>query len=162
MDEQASARAAAAGHHELVTSQRSYEELCAAAQQALLSSLRDGSSLSAVEAAVRSTAAKGFTPDVAALQLAAAAMDLAGVDEVSPLKKADLTTRHLSEIQFRNQRALQERTTYALNAVAAIRGGLEPDILNDTYWWHSRDIVEYAVLAAVAYVRACAERRAQE
>ena len=89
-------------------------------------------------------------------------MDLAGVDEVSPLKKADLTSRHLSEIQFRNQRALQERTAYALNAVAAIRGGLDLDILNDTYWWHSRDIVEHAVLAAVAYVRACTERRGQE
>jgi len=68
---------------------------------------------------------------------------------------------HLSEINFRNQRALQERTTYALNAIAAIRGGLEPDILEDTYWWHTRDIVQHAVIAATAYVRACAHRRQQ-
>jgi hypothetical protein len=27
------------------------------------------------------------------------------------------------------------------------------------HWWHTRDIVEYAVTAAVAFVRACAERR---
>lgn len=69
--------------------------------------------------------------------------------------------RHLPEVQFRNQRALQERTTYALNAVAAIRGGLEVDIAHDIYWWHVRDIVQYAVLAAVAYVRATADRRGQ-
>lgn len=110
---------------------------------------------------MRTTGAKGFTPDVAVLEVAVAAMDLAGVDRTTPLSKADLVGRHLSEVQFRNQRALRERTTYALNAVAAIRGGLEPDILDDMYWWHVRDIVEYAVLAAVAYVRASAERRGQ-
>ena len=95
------------------------------------------------------------------LEVAVAAMDLAGVDQSRPLSKTDLMSRHLPEIQFRNQRALQERTTYALNVVAAIRGGLEPDIVEDMYWWHVRDIVEYAVLAAVAYVRASAERREQ-
>ena len=53
------------------------------------------------------------------------------------------------------------RDRYALNAVAAIRGGLEPHIVEDMYWWRVHDIVEYAVLAAVAYVRASAERREQ-
>ena len=76
-------------------------------------------------------------------------------------KEAELISQHLSEINFRNPRALQERTTYALNAVAATRGGLELDILEDTYWWRTRDIVEYAVIAATAYVRACARRRGQ-
>jgi non-homologous end joining protein Ku len=68
---------------------------------------------------------------------------------------------HLPEINFRNQRAMQERTTYALNIIAAMRGGLEPDIFEDMYWWHTRDIVQYAVIAATAYVRACAQRRRQ-
>ncbi len=63
-------------------------------------------------------------------------MDLAGVDRHTPIAKADLISEHLTELSFRNQRALQERTTYAVNAVAAIRGGLEPDVLDDTYWWH--------------------------
>lgn len=138
-----------------------YDQQHAAAQHAFLTALRQGVDQDAIEAAVRRTSAKGFTPDVAVLEVAVAAMDLAGVDRTSPLKKADLTSRHLPEVQFRNQRALQERTAYAINAVAAIRGGLEPDILNDAYWWHVRDIVEYAVLAAVAYVRASAERRQQ-
>jgi hypothetical protein len=142
-----------------VTSQPSADAAHAAAQEAFLTALREGADLHDVEAAVRRTTAKEFTPDIAVLEVAVAAMDLAGADRTSPLNKADLVGRHLSEVQFRNQRALQERTTYAINAVAAIRGGLEPDILDDTYWWHVRDIVEYAVLAAVAYVRAGAERR---
>ena len=144
-----------------MTSPPSPDASHAAVQEAFLYALREGADLSAVEAAVRRTAAKGLTPDVAVLEVAVAAMDLAGADRTSPLSKADLIGRHLSEVQFRNQRAPQERTTYALNAVAAIRGGLEPDILNDLYWWHVGDIVEYAVLAAVAYVRAGAERRGQ-
>lgn len=138
-----------------------YDQLHAAAQHAFLTALRQGATLADIEAEVRRTSAKGSTPDVAVLEVAVAAMDLAGVDRTRPLPKAELMNRHLPEIQFRNQRALQERTTYALNAVAAIRGGLEPDIVEDMYWWHTRDIVQYAVLAAVAYVRASAERRDQ-
>jgi hypothetical protein len=131
------------------------------AQRTLLDGLRRGQSLSQLERAVRQSQTKGFTPDVAVLEVGVAAMDLAGVDRNAPIAKADLVTVHLSEINFRNQRALQERTTYALNAIAAIRGGLEPDILEDTYWWQTRDIVQHAVIAATAYVRACAQRRQQ-
>lgn len=101
-----------------------YDQLHAAAQHAFLTALRQGATLDDIEAEVRRTSAKGFTPDVAVLQVAVAAMDLAGVDRTRPLQKADLMSRHLAEVQFRNQRRLQERTTYALNAVAAIRDGL--------------------------------------
>ena len=88
-------------------------------------------------------------------------MDLAGVDRDAPIQKAEFVTKHLSDVSFRNQRALQERTTYALSTVAGLRGGLEPDILEDAYWWQTRDFVQSAVLAAAAYVRACAERQRQ-
>jgi hypothetical protein len=131
------------------------------AQHALLDGLRRGDDLHKLEHAVRRNKSKTFTPDVAVLQVAVAAMDLAGVDRSNPIVKAELTTLHLQEINLRNQRALQERTTYAANIIAAMRGGLEPDILQDTYWWHTTDIVEYAVIAATAYVRACAQRRQQ-
>ena len=144
-----------------MTNQPPYDDLYFAAQDALLIALRDGADLATVEEEVRRTACKGFTPDVAVLQLAAAAMDLAAVDRLRPLEKAELMSRHLADVEFRNQRSLQERTTYAINVVAAIRGGLDPDIVHDMYWWHTRDIVEYAVLAAVAYIRACADRRGQ-
>ncbi len=79
----------------------------------------------------------------------------------TPSSAPVIITLYLKEINFRNQRALQERTAYALNIIAAMRGGLEPDILEDMYWWHTRDIVEYAIIAATAYVRACAQRRQQ-
>jgi hypothetical protein len=131
------------------------------AQRALLDGLRRADDLSRLEQAVRRTSAKGFTPDLAVLQVGVAALDLAGVGRDTPIAKAELVTTHLPEINFRNQRALQERTTYALNAVAAIRGGLELDVLEDMYWWRTRDIVQYAVIAATAYVRACAQRRGQ-
>jgi hypothetical protein len=137
------------------------EALHLQAQRALLDGLRRGDDLDELERAVRRSKSKPFTPDVAVLQVAVAAMDLAGVDRSTPIAKAELITLHLQEINFRNQRALQERTTYAVNIIAAMRGGLEPDILEDTYWWHTRDIVEYAVIAATAYVRACAQRRQQ-
>ena len=131
------------------------------AQLAFLDGLRRGVDLSQLERAVRRSQTKTFTPDLAVLQVGAAAMDLAQVDRAAPIAKAELISQHLSEINFHNQQPLQERTTYALNAVAATRGGLELDILEDTYWWRTRDIVEYAVIAATAYVRACARRRGQ-
>jgi hypothetical protein len=137
------------------------DALHAQAQRALLDGLRRGEDLDELERAVRRSKAKGFTPDVAVLQVGVAAMDLAQVHRSSPIAKADLITVDLSEIDFRNQRALQQRTTYALNVIAAMRGGLEPDILQDMYWWRTRDIVEYAVIAATAYVRACSQRRQQ-
>jgi hypothetical protein len=131
------------------------------AQRALLDGLRRGDDLDDLERAVRRSKTNTFTPDVAVLQVGVAAMDLAGVDRNTPIAKADLITLHLKEINFRNQRALQERTTYALNIIAVMRGGLESDILHDMYWWQTRDIVKYAVIASTAYVRACAHRRQQ-
>lgn len=139
-----------------------YEALQAAAQRAFLIALRQGLTLEDIEAEVRGTSAKGFTPDVAVLEVAVSAMDLAGIDRERPLEKAALIGQHLPELRFDNQRALQTRTAYALNAVSAIRGGLQPDIVHDMYWWNVRDIVDYAVIAAVAYVRACADRRGQQ
>ena len=118
------------------------------AQRALLDGLRREDALSELGRAVRHSQTKRFTPDVAILQVGVAALDLAQVDRSRPIAKAELVEQHLAELDFRNQRGLQERTTYALHAVAAIRGGLELDILQDMHWWQTRDIVEYAVIAA--------------
>jgi hypothetical protein len=38
-----------------------------------------------------------------------------------------------------------------------MRGGLQPDLLNDAGWWHI-PLWRYAVLALVIYTRAAAER----
>jgi hypothetical protein len=130
------------------------------AQHALLAGLARGDDISLLEEAVRRCATKGFTPDVAVLEVGVAALDAAGVDRHAPLVNTELF-RHLPELSFRNNRGLRERVTYAIHAVAAMRAGVVPEILDDTYWWRTRDIVEYAVIAGVAYVRTCAERAEQ-
>lgn len=67
------------------------DALHAAAQLAFLSALRQGATLAHVEAEVRRTSVKGFTPDVAMLELAVAAMDPGGCrpDQAAPEGGAD-------------------------------------------------------------------------
>jgi hypothetical protein len=43
-------------------------------------------------------------------------------------------------------------------AVAAIHGGAEPDLLDEVAWWQTDDFWQYALYAAVAYIRAAAAR----
>jgi len=43
-------------------------------------------------------------------------------------------------------------------AAAALRGGTEPDLLDEVAWWQTDDFWEYALFAAAAYVRAAASR----
>ena len=40
-----------------------------------------------------------------------------------------------------------------------MRGGLEPDLLDEVTWWRADDYWRYALFAAVALIRAGAERR---
>jgi hypothetical protein len=47
-----------------------------------------------------------------------------------------------------------------LRAVAVIHGGVQPDLLDDTYWWGDiEDFWMYAFFALVIVVRATSERR---
>jgi hypothetical protein len=43
-------------------------------------------------------------------------------------------------------------------AAAALHGGTDPDLLDEVAWWQSDDFWQYALFAAVAYVRAAASR----
>jgi len=43
-------------------------------------------------------------------------------------------------------------------AAAALRGGAEPDLLDEVAWWQTDDFWQYALYAAVAYIRAAASR----
>jgi hypothetical protein len=43
-------------------------------------------------------------------------------------------------------------------AAAALHGGAEPDLLDEVVWWQTDDFWEYALLAAIAYVRAAVDR----
>src|ERR1700757_4669724 len=40
----------------------------------------------------------------------------------------------------------------------AIHGGTEPDLLDEVAWWQTDDFWQYALFAAVAYIRAAAKR----
>jgi hypothetical protein len=47
---------------------------------------------------------------------------------------------------------------YAVLATAALHGGTEPDLLEEVAWWQADDFWQYALFAAVAYIRAAASR----
>ena len=47
---------------------------------------------------------------------------------------------------------------YAVLAAAALQGGTEPDLLEEVTWWQADDFWQYALFAAVPYIRAAASR----
>src|SRR5215471_19700821 len=64
--------------------------------------------------------------------------------------------------RFSPERAFGGRQTskfqYAALAAAALQGGTEPDPLAEAGWWQADDFRQYALFAAVAYIRAAASR----
>jgi hypothetical protein len=97
-----------------------------------------------------------FTPDVAMLEIAAAALSLACPPGSQPLEYEDLTERYLAD-HLLTGRTLRHRTRYALYAAACLRGGLRPDVLTEAGGWEPR-LWTYAVSAVVLYSRAAADR----
>ncbi len=47
---------------------------------------------------------------------------------------------------------------YAVLAAAAVHGGAEPDLLDEAASWQADDLWQYAMYAAVAFIRAAASR----
>ena len=64
--------------------------------------------------------------------------------------------RFLSESAFRGRQNTKLR--YAVLAAAALHGGTEPDLLDEVAWWQTDGFWQYALFAAVAYIRAAASR----
>lgn len=128
------------------------------AQAAFLAGLRCGDDVVALVASVAPSHVPGsFTPDLAMLELAVTALDLASVSRSAPLEYEGLRERYLPEVEFRG-RVEHHNSQYALYAAACMRGGLQPDLLNDAGWWQS-PLWIYAVYATVIYSRAAADRR---
>ena len=90
------------------------------------------------------------------LRVAAGALAWAGVSPADPLPLEGMRERFLPGYSGhgRDRRKLQ----YAVLAAAALHGGAEPDLLDEVAWWQADDFWQYALLAAVAYVRAAAGR----
>ena len=76
--------------------------------------------------------------------------------EPLPLPLEGLRERFLPECAFRGRQ--NAKLQYAVLAAAAVHGGTEPDVLAEVAWWQSDDFWQYAMYAAVAYVRAAANR----
>ena len=127
------------------------------AQVAVLAGLLRGEDIDALVEAVAPAHVRGwFTPDVAMLELAVTALDLASRPGLAPLEYEGLRERCLPEAEFRG-RVEHRSSQYALYAAACIRGGVQPDLLNDAGWWNT-PLWIYAVYALVIYARAAADR----
>jgi hypothetical protein len=90
------------------------------------------------------------------LHLAADALEWCGASRAEPLPLEGLRERFLPECAFRGRQ--NAKLQYAVLAAAAVRGGTEPDLLDEVAWWQADDFWQYAMYAAVAYIRAAASR----
>ena len=90
------------------------------------------------------------------LHLAADALDWCGASRADPLPMEGLRERFLPERTFHGRQ--NKKLQYAVLAAAALHGGTEPDLLDEVSWWQADDFWQYALFAAVAYIRAAARR----
>jgi hypothetical protein len=90
------------------------------------------------------------------LHVAADALDWCGASRADPLPLEGLRERFLPEGKFRGRQ--NSKLQYAVLAAAALHGGTEPDLLDEVAWWQTDDFWQYALFAAIAYIRAAASR----
>ena len=91
------------------------------------------------------------------MNLAADALDIAKVTRDNPIQYEGLREVYLPECEFRGRD--NRKIQYAFLTSAAVRGGLEPDLLDEVAWWQTDDYWDYALKAAIALIRACAHRQ---
>ena len=127
------------------------------ARGVLLTGLADGAVLADLVGEIEALHPRNNTfPGEVFLSLAADALAWADVSRARPLPLEGTRERFLPEFsrRGRDRRKLQ----YAVLAAAAVHGGAEPDLLDEVAWWQADDFWQYALLAAVLYVRAAADR----
>ena len=90
------------------------------------------------------------------LRLAADALDWCEASRADPLSLEGLRERFLPECTFRGRQ--NKKLQYAVLAAAALHGGTDPDLLDEVAWWQTDDFWQYALFAAVAYIRAATNR----
>ena len=90
------------------------------------------------------------------LRVAADVLDWCGASRVDPLALEGMRERFLPECARRGRQ--NKKLQFAILAAAALRGGTEPDLLDEVTWWQTDDFWQYALYAAVAYIRAAAGR----
>jgi hypothetical protein len=95
-------------------------------------------------------------PGEVLLHVAADALEWCGASRAGPLALEGMPERFLAERAFRGRE--NKKLQLTVLAAAALRGGTEPDLLDEVAWWQTDDFWEYALYAAVAYIRAAASR----
>ena len=90
------------------------------------------------------------------LHLGADALDQCGASRADPVALEGIADRFLPERTFRGRD--KRKLRFAVLAVAALHGGAEPDLPGEVVWWQTDDFWQYALFAAIAYVRAAADR----
>jgi hypothetical protein len=88
------------------------------------------------------------------LHLAADALQWCGASQEEPLALEGIQERFLPECTFRGRD--NHKFQFAVLAAAALHGGAEPDLLAEVAWWQTDDFWQYALFAAIAYIRAAA------
>ena len=95
-------------------------------------------------------------PGEVLLGLAADALDWCSASRADPLALEGIRERFLAECTFRGRQ--NKKLQYAVLVAAALRGGTEPDLLDEVAWWQTDDFWQYALFATVAYIRAAANK----
>jgi hypothetical protein len=127
------------------------------ARRALLDGLARDADISGVADGLAPLHPRNDTfPGEVFLRLAGDALEWCGASRAEPLPLEGLRERFLPECAFRGRQ--NAKFQYAVLAAAAVRGGTEPDLLDEVAWWQADDFWQYAMYAAVAYIRAAASR----
>lgn len=128
-----------------------------AARRILLDGLARDSDLSELAGELAPLHPRNNTfPGEVFLQVAADALEWCRASRTDPLPLEGIRERFLPECSFRGRE--NRKLQFAILVAAALRGGTEPDLLDEVVWWQTDDFWEYALYAAAAYIRAAAGR----
>lgn len=123
----------------------------------LLVGVGEGHSVNDIIASVGQLHVRNNTfPGEATMGLAADALQLADISRAAPIDHEHLLSSYLPEVTFKGKE--RQRIQYAVVTAFAVRGGLEPDLLDEVAYWIESYWI-YATYAAIAIIRACANQR---
>jgi len=123
----------------------------------LLAGLRRGTELPDLALSLESLHPRDNTfPGEVFMEVAIKAMDLAGIEQRG-FPYEELLNNLLPEYEFRGHRA--QKIKFAILAIGAARGGIDPDLLDEVIWWRTDDFWLYAFAAAAAIIRSSAAKQ---
>jgi hypothetical protein len=129
----------------------------AEAVRRLLSGLARGDNVFHLAAAIEELHPRHNTfPGEVFMRLSADALEVAGVGQDDPIPYTELREKYLGECKFQGRQ--NRKIQFAILASVSARGGIQPDLLDEVAWWQADEFWWYALAAAVAVIRACADR----